>query len=336
MLYSRYTGQELGSNARIAVIANDAIGNFAIATVILAKVREKYPQSTRFLINGSRTAEFARGMEDLAEFVSVWGNDPSTIDPGIRVDHTINLEMTAGAKVLAGILASEGGMVTGPCIAPDLRGDFAFQSDARGDLWRDKEWISPEITSKFSFLNSGYIGEIFCRLAYLEGEVPSYHIPQSPPPFPTPPVVFSTSASLTDKLWVSDHWIRLAQKLNHLGFQVGLVGAAPSLNKHFWHGAEDDERLILEGGVEDLRGKLTLPRVVGALGAAKLVVSIDNGIMHLALSTGRAVVGLFRNGIHRLWAPPIPSLRMAIPEPGQDVSTIPYGEIEDLCLGVLE
>ena len=44
---------------------------------------------------------------------------------------------------------------------------------------------------------SGFIGEIFCRLAYLEGPIPSYRIPSAEPPIEVPPLLIATSASLT-------------------------------------------------------------------------------------------------------------------------------------------
>ena len=53
-----------------------------------------------------------------------------------------------------------------------------------------------------------------------------------------------------------------------------------------------------------MRGRITLPQVAGAIAKAKAVVSLDNGILHLACSTATPTVGLYRNGIHRLWAPP--------------------------------
>ncbi len=336
MPITRYTGEILGSNSSIAVIANDAIGNFAVATIILAKLRESFPDSRRFLVNGSRTAEFGPHLGNLAEFVSIWGNDPSKIDPGLRVDHVINLEVSPAARVLAGILAQPDGFITGPCVASDLRGDFAFQQDDRGELWKDQNWISPDITSRYRFLKSGFIGELFCRLAYLDGDIPGYSIPSLPPRIQIPDVVFSTSASLSTKLWISDHWIRLANSIRLRGFSVGLVGASPKLNRHFWHGADSDEQLLADGGVWDLRGKLTLPEVVGALAKARLVVSLDNGIMHCAAASSTPIVALFRNGIHRLWAPPAPSLSVVLPEPSQPVSTIPYEDVERTVLSKLD
>ena len=65
--------------------------------------------------------------------------------------------------------------------------------------------------------------------------------------------------------------------------------------------------------VKDLRGHFTLPEVVGALSTAKLVVTLDNGIMHLAAATDTKTVALFRPGIHRLWTPPKRTIFPIIP-----------------------
>ena len=78
----------------------------------------------------------------------------------------------------------------------------------------------------------------------------------------------------------------------------------------------------MNAGAEDMRGVLTLPQVAGALANAKSVVSLDNGILHLACSTETPTVGLYRNGIHRLWAPPSPSLKVIEPGEGATVDSI--------------
>lgn len=68
---------------------------------------------------------------------------------------------------------------------------------------------------------------------------------------------------------------------------------------------------------------MTLPQVVGAIEGARLVVSIDNGIVHLACATDTPVVGLYRHGIHRLWAPPSANVRIVEPGSGGRVEQIP-------------
>ena len=130
-----------------------------------------------------------------------------------------------------------------------------------------------------------------------------------------PDVILSITASLPDKLWPIERWKALVNHLTAGGLSVGLVGAKPVDQGRYWQGA-DDESALIAAGVIDLRGLFSLPQVVSVLDAARLVLSLDNGIVHLGCATNTAVVGLFRNGIHRLWAPPQPNLHVI--EPGDD------------------
>jgi ADP-heptose:LPS heptosyltransferase len=84
-----------------------------------------------------------------------------------------------------------------------------------------------------------------------------------------------------------------------------------------------EEAIAKSGMVQDLRGQLTLPEVVGALAMTNLVFTLDNGILHLACATDTPTVGLFRYGIHRLWAPPVSNLKVIVPMPGKVVGDIP-------------
>jgi ADP-heptose:LPS heptosyltransferase len=55
---------------------------------------------------------------------------------------------------------------------------------------------------------------------------------------------------------------------------------------------------------------------------AKAVLTLDNGIMHLAATTGTPVVALFRHGIHRLWKPSWGRVDAIVANAGCAVDTI--------------
>ncbi len=334
----RYTGQSLERIQSAALIANDAIGNFVLSTVVLQKLREAAPEATITLFCGSRAAELSHASHLTDAVVDFHGMDPRqarSLPELAGFDFVMNLESTTASKYLAGMLPAEEGYVCGPCVAPDHRGDWDFPADPQGDLWRDTGWISADLTQRFPFLTTGFIGEIFCRLAYFEGPIPRYAVPTEPSNLNPPDVIFSTSASLPNKLWQHRHWLEVAQRLTTAGKTVALVGAAPKANAQFWRGAELDEQLIASGHVQDLRGKLSLPQVADLLGHST-VLTLDNGIMHLAVAGGRPVIGLFREGIHRLWAPPYPNLHPIVAEPKASVETIPLERVWQTLEMVLE
>lgn len=236
-------------------------------------------------------------------------------------DLVVNNEGTAFAKAMTAILAGENTFVVGPCLDRG-RGDLPFAKDDRGALAMDMNWIDPDIQERYPFLQSPFIGEIFCRLAYLEGQVPAYRVPSRDPDSELPHVIIATSASLPEKLWPTDSWEQTLRRLKERGISVGLVGAKPSAQAQYWKGNELEENLVAAGLAEDLRGMYTLPQVVGLLEKVCLVLTLDNGILHLAAAAQTPTIGLFREGIHRLWAPPHPALRVLTHAPGETVADI--------------
>jgi ADP-heptose:LPS heptosyltransferase len=137
-----------------------------------------------------------------------------------------------------------------------------------------------------------------------------------------PDVLIATAASQPEKLWPAPHWRAALAGINEGGFSVGLLGAPAKEQALHWKGASLEDELVRDGLAEDLRGAFSLPQVVGALGAAKAVLTLDNGILHLAAATTTPTVGLFRHGIHRLWAPPAPNVVVLTPGDGLAVADL--------------
>lgn len=336
----RFSGQPLPAGCRIAVVANDAIGNFVVATPLLQMLRERHRPSALHYFGGTRTSELQQAsvLADAQHLLQ--GCSPGDFcqmieSLGGSFDLIFNCESTAFSKAFVGMLAGDDTFVAGPSIGPGGRGELRFQEDARGDLWRDKEWIAADITSKYPFLRSGFIGEIFCRLAYLDGMVPRYAVPTKAPGADTPPVLIATAASMPDKLWPISNWRESVRWIRARGFTVGLLGAPPNIQREFWSGSDDETALIGSSLAEDLRGRFTLPEVAGALAQARAVLTLDNGILHLAAAAETPTVGLFRHGIHRLWAPPVEGLQVLTPGEGRAVSEIPVQSIQEALDRVL-
>ncbi len=332
----RFSGDEWNAGWRIAVVANDAIGNFVVSTPLLQLLRSKRPASITYF-GGARTAEL-EGASDLFEahyplhgtsLRRAW-EDAS----GQPFDLVINLERTAHAKAFTALLGGEC-WVCGPCLGPDGRGDLPFAGDARGALWADRDWTASDLTRRFPFLESGFIGELFCRLCGLDGALPPYRAPIEDPGGEVPDVLVSCSASLPEKLWRADAWTSVLGAVAATGRSVGLLGAPPKAQGGSWKDDGVEDRLVQAGLVRDLRGAFTLPQVVGALRRAKAVLTLDNGILHLAAATDTPTVGLFRDRIHRLWAPPCGDVRVVVPSPGAAVSDLEPGHVLEVLLDAL-
>lgn len=326
----RFSGQPLPASPRIAVFANDAIGNFVVTTPLLQMLRDRYPNAELAYFGGERTAELEKASDLANTYVQLLGaqNQVALLNEWTGwADLTINVEQTALTKVASALVVNEEGFVCGPAMGLGGRGDFPFAPDQRGDLWRDKQWISESLTATYPFLRSGFIGELFCRLAYLDGPIPGYKLPETEPDFDVPDVIVSASASLPEKLWPFEKWSAVLHQLRGTGRTIGLVGAKPAEGAKHWKGGEAEQQMVDEGLVRDLRGRVSLPGVVGVLSKAELVLTIDNGILHLACGTVTPTVGLYRFGIHRLWAPPKSNLLVVHPGSDVNVHEIPVNSV---------
>lgn len=320
----RYCGQNLGAKAKIAVIANDAIGNFVVATPLLQMLRERHENCEIYFFGGLRTQEFETASDLIDQSVPFHSFSAERMakvgaEWASRFDLAINLENTRNARSLASKLSP---LVAGPAESVDE------SIGPRDDLLRDQEWTRDGLRSEYKFLESPFIGEIFCRLAYLNGPIPRYQLPIRIPTGIAPyDLLISTSASSDEKLWPADRWLEALKNLADQGLRIGLVGAAPRAQRQYWVGHSAETDIVEAGLAEDLRGKLTLPEVVGAASQAKAVLTLDNGILHIACATDTPVVGLFRNGIHRLWAPPVETLTVLEPGEGRSVAEISVDQV---------
>lgn len=330
----RYTGEPLPPKARVAVVANDAIGNFVVATPLLQMVRRELAPGVLHYYGGKRTRELQEASDLFDAHFPLHGSDLEDIVAQVPhpYDLILNVESGAHAATFVGRIAGQA-RVAGPVIFDGER--VPFPDDPRGDLWRDQEWVAKDITERYPFLDTGFIAEIYARACYLGGPVPPYRVPIETPPIDcTFDVHIATTASLPEKLWPLEKWRDVLGRLNAAGRSVGLLGAPPKAQSTHWKGSDAESVMVEEGLVTDFRGAFTLPQVVGAIAAAQQVLTLDNGILHLAASTQTPTVGLFRYGIHRLWCPPFGRIHPVVAEDGAIVADISADEVWEALAGV--
>ena len=104
-----------------------------------------------------------------------------------------------------------------------------------------------------------------------------------------PLVVLHPVAKWESKLWPAGHWVELARGLSAAGARVVLSGSRADrpVTRAIAAGAGR------EGEVRDLAGRTSLPGLAALLVQARLLVSTDTGVMHLAAALGVPVVALF-------------------------------------------
>ena len=102
----------------------------------------------------------------------------------------------------------------------------------------------------------------------------------------------------TPKSWPREHWTALARRLSTEGYYLGFTGSAAD--------REDIERLI--AAIDDpgqrcfsLCGELGITELAAVMRRARLVVSVDTAILHLAAALDCRVVGLHGPTVSRRW-----------------------------------
>jgi ADP-heptose:LPS heptosyltransferase len=102
---------------------------------------------------------------------------------------------------------------------------------------------------------------------------------------------------------------RLRQEMGLAPDAIGLIGGPPASGA-LQPGDRLERDLLALEGIRDLRGRLRLPQLVGALRRSRLCLAVDSGPLHLAAAAGCPTVALFGTdsaGIgaspRDLWAP---------------------------------
>ena len=92
-----------------------------------------------------------------------------------------------------------------------------------------------------------------------------------------------------EKSWPAAHWAGLARRLTDRGWVVGFTGApadTAAVQQIVAATRVSPDRCL------SLAGQLSLPQLAHVLARARLLVTIDTGVAHLAAAAGCAVVGL--------------------------------------------
>ena len=98
-------------------------------------------------------------------------------------------------------------------------------------------------------------------------------------------VALAPGAAHATKRWPLSHWIVLAQRLSEAGYRPIVLGGP------------DDRGIALqlaaEGSAENAVGEFSLQETGALLARARVLVSGDTGVMHMATGVGTPVVALF-------------------------------------------
>jgi heptosyltransferase-2 len=89
------------------------------------------------------------------------------------------------------------------------------------------------------------------------------------------------------KRWPARHFAALARALMARGFAVWLIGSGKDAE------LGEEIRMLSGGACDNLCGKTDLAAAIDLIACAKLVVSNDSGLMHVAAALGKPLIALY-------------------------------------------
>lgn len=329
----RFDDQPLGPNPHIAVFTADKPGNFVVVTPLLRGLRRKYPGSTIDVFGGEITRAFEEQSPHIDARFSLYGGAEEDFLERL-VAFVRERRAAAGPYALAincdefselnvvVVTAIAPRFITGGALTSDFRRRLPRRDDPYDSLLADAEWNSPDFVARHEpVVFTNYIGEIFCALARLSEEHTDpfrTEVPTAPPPFAVPDVVLNINGSRGAKEWPVARWAEVARWCESRGLTVGLLGHRREIARQLYAAAGDEDWLVDNAPVIDLRGQTTLPQLAGAFARARAAVCVDAGPLHVAAAVGCptvAVVGVDADNDGaspwRLWQPRVPNLLVA-------------------------
>jgi heptosyltransferase-3 len=317
-----FNDQPLRPRPHIAVLFYDALGDFVIITPLLRGLKEKYPDCTLDYFSGERTRELEEALPYIDARFSVFGNPNALTQlPAFiaerraaagEYDLVINCDFHPTMAFVAHMLQPR--YVVGKCYAADLREEVP-RAPGKVHQLHDEFWSAPDLLQRYGdILRSAYIGEIWCRLAFVETDFYRTEAPTQDPACDIPEVLIATGGRRSAKLWSRDYWKQVIDWCFAQGYRVGLLGDKPQRQSAVYHTGDTESWLLEQTPLIDLRGRFSLPQVAGALARARACVSVDNGVMHIAYSVRTPTIALFGASPWMVWTPPVPHLHLVLPE----------------------
>jgi ADP-heptose:LPS heptosyltransferase len=321
----RFTDQPLGPSPHIAVFGSDKVGNFVVTTPLLRGLKQKYPNCTLDFFGGETTRDLEEGCPYIDARFALYGEREDYLgklysfvaerraahgpyDLAINCDEFSELNLVVVAAVAPRYLV-------GASLRPDFRRRMPPGDDLRDQLLRDQNWNSADLCMRYAgLLDSNYLAEIFCRLAYVETDFTRVETPTAPPPFDVPDVLLHMTATRSAKQWLPEYWRVVVDWLTDRGLSAGVIGGKPQIERARYHAGDWEERLLQETALRDLRGETRLTELAGAFQQARAAIVVDAGPMHIAAAVGCPTICIFGNDADgdgaspiNMWAPRNPN-----------------------------
>lgn len=315
-----FEDQSLGLRPHIAVFSSSKVGNFVVTTPLLRGLKEKYPDCVLDFFGSEVTRDFEEACPYIDYRCDLQGAQPDFVETEVRRrihqagPYALAINCDEFADLNAAVLGSVRPrfVVGGPSAAsytprmPEHR------------MLLDDDWNTPAFLERYSgILESNYIAEVLCRVAFVPSDYFRLEVASREPSFAVPDILVHATATRSAKMWPTEHWLDLLTWLEKRGHSAGLIGSAPAVQQAHYHSGSVEERLLASESVIDLRGKTPLLELAGALRKARALITVDAGPLHVAAAVDCPTVAVFGcddQGVgaspSNLWAPRATEVRL--------------------------
>ncbi len=316
-----FSNQQLPTNPHIVVFSSTKVGNFVVITPLLRGLKQKYPDCTLDFFGSEITKGFethcpyidwrfslytkrADFLDNLAEAIHQRRQIAGDYDLAINCDEFSEINLVLMSAIRPCYFA-------GGSLSPDFRLKLDTSNDPVQKILADSDWNSPAFVKRHQkIINSNYIGEIFCRIAYVKTDFFHLELPSHPPNFSIPDILINVTATRPAKMWPVNYWKQVIRWCEQQDLTVGLVGNSPKIQQTLYNAGSVEDELLRETNLIDLRGQTSLDELAGALSQVKACIVVDSGPLHIAAAVGCPTIAIFGNDADgdgaspiRLWAP---------------------------------
>ncbi|HEY2120245.1 MAG TPA: glycosyltransferase family 9 protein [Candidatus Acidoferrum sp.] len=323
---------------RIGLLKGGAIGDTVLLSAVVADLREAFPAAEIILFAGESNYEMACMLDGVDRVIKA---PAGNVLKGIRamrsapVDVLLDFGQWTRLEALF-TLASKAAFTIGFCTAEQHR-HHGF------DLAVEHSSTSHELENYRDLVRA--LGAKAIHLPALSVPKQSSGIPQSYVVFH----LWPGGRRRELKQWPSDRWLRLIAEFLKDGLSVVLTGSSSdkSLNEELIKDIPDGgfERVINVAGS-------SLSETASLLAGARLVVSVDTGIMHIASALNLPLVAIHGPTSSKRWGPLNPraiAVDTTLPEGGfinlgwEEISplpacmeAVPYESVREACKLLLQ
>ena len=277
---------------KILIIGPSWVGDTMLMQPMLARLKQLYPASRIDVLAPPWTAALLRAMPEVTEVI-INPFPHGALQPGARYQLGKRLRTTQYDRAIVLPNSFKSALVAFFAHIPLRTG---YVGEARFGLLNDARWLDkrrlPLMVERYAQLAEAHRGSIPHPLAYPRLAVSAAQrdatLHKLGLTLTKPIAVFCPGAEYgSAKRWPVAYFAEIAQRLQQQGYAVWLIGSAKD--------KEVAGKIIAMGNPAclNLCGSTDLTDAIALLACAKLVVSNDSGLMHLAAALNIPMLALF-------------------------------------------